>query len=344
VTVASGAARSLSRPGAPQPAGSAAPATRLGRLIAERLWHQEPLVDRYVEQLLEAQAGGRSQVLAIILYGSCLSAETRKTGAFFDFFVIVDGYGDYFARTTHAMVGPVLPPSVFYTVFQPDHPQGALRCKYNVISRAQFIDETGAGASDIHTLGRFSKRVGLVYARDPASGRLVEERIETAMRTVMGHALTRLEGRFSFEELLLALLGISYEGEHRVKEASKVRALLDAERPYYEAAYGALADERLAGGELVAADDGGLELPGAGSPDQLAARRRTERFLSLSRLRGVCRWPKYLLTVDNWVEIVLDKLERHNGVKLELTPLQRRYPLLFGWGHLARLLRDGLIR
>jgi hypothetical protein len=353
----SAASTAAAEPGVNGRGGAVLPA-----LIAEHCTHREPLVDRYAQHLLEAQPGGRDQVVAIVLYGSCLSADTRKTGAFFDFFVIVDSYRDYFARTAHAMVGPVLPPSVFYTVFDGHAPRdagdtrdtgdtgGALRCKYNVISRAQFIEETGPGASDIHTLGRFSKRVGLVHARDEASRQLVLSRIESAMRTVLGLTLTRLGSSFGFEELLLAQMGISYEGEHRVKEASKVRALLEAERAYYQAAYGALVAERVQTGELrrtaTGADGPDLELeqPGAGAPAHEAARVATERFLARSRVRGVCRWPKYVLTVDNWVEIVLDKLERHNGVRLELTPLQRRYPLVFGWGHLARLLREGLIR
>jgi hypothetical protein len=78
--------------------------------------------------------------------------------------------------------------------------------------------------------------------------------------------------------------------------------------------------------------------------DRARQRRRTQTFLARSRRRGVLRWPKYMFTVDNWLQYILDKLERHQGIKVELTPLQKRFPLLFGWPIYLRLRRQGVVR
>jgi hypothetical protein len=128
-----------------------------------------------------------------------------------------------------------------------------------------------------------------------------------------------------------------------VVEPSKVQSLLDAAREYYQEIY----PEVL---HLHALRHGTPDLVGTGLYRQRGGggrtqqRRRTQAFLARSRRRGVLRWPKYMFTVDNWLQYILDKLERHQGIKVELTPLQKRFPLLFGWPIYLRLRRQGVVR
>jgi hypothetical protein len=56
------------------------------------------------------------------------------------------------------------------------------------------------------------------------------------------------------------------------------------------------------------------------------------------------RWFKYMATLEGWTDLLLDKVERTQGLRVELTPLQRKYPYIFGWPHFFRLLRRGLIK
>ena len=53
---------------------------------------------------------------------------------------------------------------------------------------------------------------------------------------------------------------------------------------------------------------------------------------------------KTALTFDDWLPYVLWKLGRHSGVWVELSERQRRYPLLFGWPVLFKLLRQRALR
>jgi hypothetical protein len=74
-----------------------------------------------------------------------------------------------------------------------------------------------------------------------------------------------------------------------------------------------------------------------------AAARRSAAWLRRSRRRGQMRWPKYLFLYENWVDYMLEKIERSTGRRLEVTPRERRWPLIFGWRHFFALRRAGLI-
>jgi len=203
----------------------------------------------------------------------------------------------------------------------------------------QFVRETSERASDLHHLGRFSKRFALVYSRDPSTTEMVVQGAIGAILTLVPHTLARLPASFTLEDLVLRQLELSYLGEQRVVEPTKARALYEAGRAYYREIYPevlALHTRRF--GTPVAAGDETYRQP------RIDRRRQTERFLGRSRRRGVLRWPKYMLTVEDWLGYVLYKLERHHGVQIELTPLQRRFPLLFCWPVFLRLRRQGLVR
>ena len=47
-----------------------------------------------------------------------------------------------------------------------------------------------------------------------------------------------------------------------------------------------------------------------------------------------------MLTFENWLPYLVRKVERRTGMRVELTPLQMRLPLLFLWPHLLRVLRN----
>src|SRR5262249_22507640 len=102
-------------------------------ILAARLHHRDALTDRFVDHLRDGHGG---EIRAIIFYGSLLSNLTSTPSSFHDFYVIVDSLSAYHARLRDRVVGLVLPPSVYYSVF----PDG-LRCKYCVLTSAQLTHE-----------------------------------------------------------------------------------------------------------------------------------------------------------------------------------------------------------
>ena len=54
------------------------------------------------------------------------------------------------------------------------------------------------------------------------------------------------------------------------------------------------------------------------------------------------RWLKHMVTFEGWLDYILRKIRRHAGADadIELSPRERRLPLLFLWPRLFRYLRQ----
>ena len=80
-------------------------------------------------------------------------------------------------------------------------------------------------------------------------------------------------------------------------------------------------------------------------PARLATmRRRWDLTRVTGRTLGLVRLLKTAFTFGDWVPYVLWKLERHTGRKIELTPRQRRHPLVFAWPIILPLLLQRNLR
>jgi hypothetical protein len=251
-------------------------------------------------------------VRAVLLYGSCLWSHLRQPTSHPDFFVIVDSLRAWHGRRWPALLDSVLPPGTYRLR------AGAQEAKLLVTSTATLASHCSPAAPDLHHLGRMSKRLALVWARDEESRQLVIDAQAAALRTQAPMALARLGETISVEQFMLALLGLSYEGEVRIAEPGKVAALFDAERDYYCAIGRALLAEK----------------PVRADPAQLARRLRR------SRRRAIFRWPKYIWSYDGWLDYVLAKLAR-TGARFPVTETERRFWFVLGFGVLWRLARGG---
>jgi hypothetical protein len=290
-------------------------------------------IDAFVQRFREIHGPG---LKAVVLYGSRLWEETRAPDSILDFFLIASGYRAFYPCRRHAWLNRVLAPNTYRLVV------GSEQCKYNVVSLSDLRRATSAEADDLFHAGRFSKRVGLAWTDSEASREEILRLCLSAMKTVVPLAISRLGRTFTFEEFLQGVLAISYAAEVRVEADSKVGKLLRAEEAFYRTVYGEiLAREEDRG--LVRRDEArGVLVQDAST--LVARRQRTEALLRRSRLRMYARWPKYMVTLDGWLDLLLDKIERTQGIRLELSPLQRKYPYIFGWGHFFRLLRKGLVK
>ncbi len=298
-------------------------------------------LDPYVEKLL---SGHGNELLAIIFYGSCLFSQTQASSSFPDFYLLVSDFRKFHGTLLHSVLNTVLPPNVYFGKFS--HPQNTgpkqlLRFKCCVMSLAQYLKETSRRAEDIHHLGRFSKKFAILYSLSEETSLEILQGALQAMLTLIPFSLALLPDEFTLEEFILKQLSLSYLGEKRVTEPTKVIKLLDAAHDYYYEIYPRLL-------ELYALRFDHPHKTRAGTYRQRPAttrwKKKTQRFLARSRLRGILRWPKYILTVDNWVDYLVEKLERHHGVNVELTPLQRRFPLIFGWPVYFKMRRKGIVK
>ena len=276
---------------------------------------------------LDALALPRRSVRAVLLYGSCLWPSVRGPASCPDFIVVVDSLRAFHRNLARAMLGAVLPPSVYRL-----HRDGA-SAKLSVVTAAQLATQCAAAGKDLHLAGRLSKRVALVWARDAHSRALVVDAQLAALRTLAPLALARLGGRVTLDGFIDAFLRLSYESEIRIVERAKVAALFAAEREHYRAVARALLAELGAVPDATAiAATAELRVPPRVAAPRLELLRRIRR----SRRRALLRLPKYLITYDGWLDYLLHKLAR-TGEPVALSDWQRRLPLVLALPVLFRL-------
>ena len=59
-----------------------------------------------------------------------------------------------------------------------------------------------------------------------------------------------------------------------------------------------------------------------------------------SKVRATLRWLQHVFTFDDWLSYIQRKVERRTGRRVELTSLERKYPLIFLWPKAFRVLRS----
>jgi hypothetical protein len=275
---------------------------------------------------------------AVILYGSCMRAQDPAEGVV-DLYAVVDDYGQAYEQRYLRWLNAWLPPNVFY--LELDGPEPRLRCKYAVISRRDLI----SGCRDWfqpYLWARFAQPVRLLYARDEAAREQVHHALATAVRTFLRATVPALEaGEVDVEELWAGALGLSYATELRPESRGRARRLTHLNMADYS---------RLTAAALPALADQLESLPDGDLRNRVGkwARRRSRWRWWLRRVQGrllsVLRLVKAVFTFNNAIEYAAWKIQRHTGVKIEVTPALQRHPILRGTSVLWQLLRRGVLR
>jgi hypothetical protein len=274
-------------------------------------------------------------LVAVIFFGSCLSEKSKSETSFKDFIVVVDNYRKTSNNPVKWLSHFLLPPDLFHLSLSKEG--RAHGCKYYLISAPQLDEATGPNAKDLYLMGRLSKRIAVIHYRDRASLDLVIRTQERAMQRSAQLSLAMLD-EFDLEHFIKAVMRLSYLAETRLEDERKVDSLFLAHPEFYAQAYGRVLDELVAAGEVVEAGQGRWR------PDRLAVSRTgLDEFLVKSRKRFKARWPKMIITVDNWLDQLLGKLDRTYGIKIEIPAWERPIILITGWRHYFRLKRQGKI-
>lgn len=298
---------------------------------------------RALSDALRARHG--STVLATLFYGSCLRPPTPDAlgpgGAderLFDFYLLVDDLRAANGGTVRALGNRLLPPNVYF--LETPFAGGAVRCKYAVLTLAQFA--AGCSPAYFHNYfwGRFAQPAARPYARDDAVAARVDEALADAVATLIGRAAPLMDAPFTAAALWTRAFAESYRCELRPERPERAGQIYRADAERYDS---------MAEAALQAASFAPVATAGGLAPVADAAGRATaQRNWALRRLVGkgfnVLRLIKASATVADGIDYILWKIERHSGVRTTLTPWQRRHPLLAAPGLAWRLYRLGAFR
>jgi hypothetical protein len=316
-----------------------APAPNLEDLVRAELLQPAPTAAAQLTDEILRRHG--SAVAAVLFYGSCLRRRTSE--GVLDFYVLVDTYRDTYRSRPLAWANAALPPNVFYLEIETE--LGPLRCKYAVISLRDFERGAKPGGLRSGIWARFCQPALAVHLRDTSAREAVVAAVVTATLTAVAGTLYRLPNedgsteknesiRFTTTALWQQVLRGTYAAELRPEAPETIRSLYEADPERYDLVAHAVlaklgADVRNEGPEIEAilpADSRGL------------ARRGWNRLRPLVKLVYFAQLLKSAATFGDWLPYVLWKLERHTGKKIVPSARQRRYPFIFGWPLLLRVL------
>lgn len=284
-------------------------------------------------EILRRRFGGHAQ--AVLFYGSCRRS-CDDTGGIVDLYVLVDAYRAAYGSFLPALANRLLAPNVYY--LETPFAGRTARAKYAVVSLDQFERGT-ANWFHPYLWGRFAQPCGLLHAAGETVRRRVVRALAAAVATFAARTLPRLPAEFDAESLWTQGLLLSYAAELRAERPAGIRALVAGSATELEALTHALARER------------GWELAPAGryrNPSTRRDRCSSAFGWAVRRVQGkalsVLRLVKASFTFDGGLPYLAWKIERHSGVKTEITPFMRRFPRLGTIGALWRTWRLGGFR
>jgi hypothetical protein len=283
--------------------------------------------------LLRERFGSHAQ--AVLFYGSCRRAH-EVTGSIVDLYVLVDDYRAAYGALLPALGNRILAPNVHY--LEASFADRTVRAKYAVVSLDQFERGTARWFHP-YLWGRFAQPCGLLYAADDMVRRRVIRALGTAVETFAARVLPRLPAEFDAEALWTRGLLLTYAAELRSERPEKIRELVAEAMPELDAQTRALALEQ------------GWTPAAAGhhrNPSTRGQRSSSACGWAVRRLQGkalsVLRLLKASFTFDGGLPYLAWKIERHSGVRIEITPFMRRFPRLGAIGALWRTWRLGGVR
>ena len=270
----------------------------------------DPRVTAMAEAIAERH-GAASR--AVLFYGSCLR-QKQLDGLMLDFYLIVSDYRSAYDKPWLAKANALIPPNVF--PFQHD----GLAAKYAVLSERDFYRLNGPETRNVSVWARFAQPSRLAWSADDAARKAAIAAVSRAAPTLLAAA-----GSVNGEPVLdwwRRAFALTYSAELRAERKGRAGSVVDADLERYErfslAAVAAIDPAIQAGGWL---------------------RRRVE-----GKLLSVMRLAKASATYAGGAEYIAWKINRHAGTTIELTPWQKRHPLLAAISLLPRLLRSGAIR
>lgn len=260
------------------------------------------------------------RVLGFVYYGSSLR-DLDDAEKMLDFYVLVDSY-----RATHgwgwrALTNRLIPPAVYYLEQERD---GVLStCKYSIITLREF-ERRCAHAFLSQLWGRFSQPCALLGTSDPS----ITDRIATARAAAVRKLASETAPLFDAPATSPEFWGRAFYESYRTElrpesDDGRAREIVARYQDRYDSVSATLFDRH--GTDQFAVQT----YPGHGSAWRWFLRRLIGRPVAALRVINSAA------TFDGGLDYVLRKVERHSGVKLEVTEAQRRHPVLWspvlGW-------------
>jgi hypothetical protein len=277
---------------------------------------------------------------AVLLYGSCLRAREIADGIA-DFYVVVNSYHSAYRQSHLASLNAWLPPNVFYLEISAQ--EKTLRAKYAVVSTEDFERGTRRWFHP-YLWARFAQPVRLLYVRDEIVRQRIHFSLAHAVTTFLDQVVSAFEsGEVTVEEIWSRGLSLTYAAELRPERETRARLLAQLNLDDYARLTAYACAGRVFEGRLIALANGNYRCE-IGADTRLRSLRHWKLRRWQGRILSILRLAKAAFTFQDGISYAVWKIERHTGVHVEVSPMLRRHPVLWGYKVFWKLLRRGLLR
>lgn len=314
-------------------------AASLVEIVAQPSDRPIPEVFRAVGDDLTKKYG--PSALAVLLYGSCLRTRT-DIDSLVDCYVLVDHYTSVYSQGWLAWVNRWLPPNVFYReVPMKEH---VVRVKYAVLSLEDFERSVSSQWFHSYFWARFAQPTVLLATSSQAVRQRILKGLALATVTFLQRSLPRVPPRFTARELWSAGWLLSYGAELRAEPVGRIEVLWKSNREFYEQLTFAAFSSHFPDVQMVSHREGREYIYEGRDWERLRNRIGWMFRRWQGKILSILRLMKGAFTFQGGMDYLAWKIERHSGVKIELTPAQRRHPILTGISTFWRLYRHKAFR
>lgn len=287
-----------------------------------------------------AQKYGQA-VQGILLYGSCLRAGTDQDGLV-DCYVIVDQYASVYPSIWLALLNRWLPPNVFYGEVNLEG--RIVRMKFAVLSLEDFERSVTPKWFHSYFWGRFAQPTAVMACPSQAMSQRIILGLGRAVLTFLGNVVPRMPQQFSAKDAWSIGLALSYGAELRAESKGRIATLWDSNRAYYEQVAHATFLAHFPKIKVMQRDGITMYEREYSRWDHTMNRIAWTVRKVQGKVLSILRLMKAAFTFQGGADYLIWKIERHSGVKIELTPAQRRHPIWAGLTTFWRLYRQGAFR
>ena len=265
----------------------------------------------------DIRARHKGRVMAFIYYGSSLR-DMEDHEKMLDFYVIVDSYRKTHKNPIRAILNVLLPPAVYY--HEMSHESDIkTTCKYSIMSMKAFERRCGPSALLSGAWGRFSQPCVVLFPQSPDAKTRIFTARERAVKHMAAQTSPLFDGKATATKFWARGFMESYKTELR-PEASEGRSEEIVAR--YENRY----TDILAAMYGPANDQGEFILP---SGSKFLCKSKWVLRRVIGKPVAAMRILNSALTFDGGLDYVQHKLEKHSGVRIDVTEGQRKHPILW---------------
>ena len=300
------------------------PAALLELIAAENAAPARPPIVAVAEAARQRHGPG---IAAVLFYGSCLRGGD-DAGNIVDLYLLADSYEEVHRNPPMRICNRLLPPNVYYV--EAPFAGRIVRAKYALLTLEQFERLVSERTLESYFWARFAQPAIVLWAREPAVRERMTRALASAVLTTLRETRPLLDPDAALETVWARAFREAYRTELRAEAPERGAALYEAFAARYD---------RIT--QIVCRAE-------ALAPTDLAGRRRAERKWRRRRIVGktlsVLRLVKSAFTFEDGASYLLWKIERHSGVRFELTAWQKRHPILTSGTLFWRIYRAGGFR